>query len=178
MRNDGSGITGLQIYNNTIISNLSSAAAVNVDGRGVSVSFWNNLILTKPGAAFIALLDDSNAVVFQGNLYWSGGGDFSITGDTPITGMQAWRQRGKELLQGKPVGHFLNPALNLQAARGGDGDLSRLATLQAFDRGPNGAEVDDAVDIDSVYNVHPGPRDFAGHAAPQGTARDVGALER
>lgn len=85
---------------------------------------------------------------------------------------------GMELLQGAPVGGFLNPALNLEAARGREGDLSRLATLLAFDRNAQGAAVDDAVDIKSVYNVDPGPRDFAGHKAPQAMARDVGALER
>ncbi len=178
VRNDGSGISGLQIYNNTIISNLTSAAAVNVDGNGASVSFWNNVILTKPGAAFVNLSNDRDAVVFQGNLYWSGGADFSITGDTRFTSIQAWRERGKERLQGAPVGGFASPALNLDAARGTDGDLSRLATLLAFSRGPEGAAVDDAVDIESVYKVDPGPRDFAGHKTPQGSARDVGALER
>ena len=32
-----------------------NATDINVHGAGVSVSFWNNVILTKPGAPFVCI---------------------------------------------------------------------------------------------------------------------------
>jgi hypothetical protein len=149
--NDGRGMSGVEIYHNTFITSRPDAAAVNVHGKDVGVAFRNNIILAK-GPAPVKIDRDTDRIVFQGNLYWTTGGDFKP---------EAWREKGKEVLDGKPAGFFADPKLD-----------------SAFLPASGSPAVDAGLDLTSLFKIDAGERDFAGRKAPSGKARDVGAIER
>src|SRR5262249_25145785 len=51
--NDGHGMSGVEIYNNTFISGRLAPAVVNLHGKDIGVAFRNNLILARPGSALV-----------------------------------------------------------------------------------------------------------------------------
>jgi len=70
--NDGAGISGVQIYQNTLIitrTNHPAEALVTVHGRDVGVAFRNNLPANFSGTPLVSVKQDNPAIVFQGSLY-------------------------------------------------------------------------------------------------------------
>lgn len=149
--NDGRGMSGVEVYHNTFITGRADAAAVNVRGQDVGVAFRNNIILSK-GRAPVKIERDADRIVFQGNLYWAEERGFTL---------EAWRLKGKELLDGKPVGLLADPGLD-----------------KDFLPQPGSPAVDAGLDLKALFRIDAGGRDRAGRKVPSGKAPDIGALER
>jgi Right handed beta helix region len=177
--NDGHGMSGVEIYNNTFISGRSARTVVSLHGKDIRVAFRNNLILAPATCPLVTIDHDSVEKIFEGNLYWAGGGPFKIktTGANTCDSLEAWRRTGKETIGGKAVGLFADPRLDLTAPRGQEGDLTRLARLTRFRPTAGSPVVDAGLNLEALFNLDPGGLDFLGTRTPQGNAPDIGAIE-
>jgi hypothetical protein len=175
--NDGHGMSGVEIYNNTLISGRSARTVVSLHGRDMGVAFRNNLILAPDVCPLVTIDQDAARIIFQGNLYWAGGGPFKTAGTKTCDSLEAWRQMGKEMLGTKPVGMFADPRLDLAAPRGRAGDLTRLGRLTCF-RPPAGSPaVDAGINLEALFKLDLGGLDFLGIKTAGGNAPDIGAVE-
>jgi hypothetical protein len=164
--NDGDGMSGVEIYQNTFITDQPADGVVNIRGKDIGVSFRNNIILSTSGVPLVRIDSAEVAPIFQGNLYWNVRAAFARVAGRDIPTLEDWHIAGMETHEGKPVGQFANPHLDLTAPRGTAGDLSRLESLVAF-RPPAGSPAPgNAVDLRSV-RIDPGARDFSGHPHPK-----------
>jgi Right handed beta helix region len=175
--NDGHGMSGVEIYNNTFISGSSARSAVSLHGKDIRVAFRNNLILASKGRPLVTIDHDSDEKVFEGNLYWAGGGPFKTAGAKTCDSLDSWRRTGKEMMGGKTVGFFADPRLDLAGPRGQEGDLARLARLIRFRPTAGSPAVDAGLNLEALFKVKLGGRDFLGTRIPQGNAPDIGAVE-
>ena len=165
--NDGHGMSGVEIYNNTFIARKPVDAAVNIHGKNIAVAFRNNLILSASNIPLVKIDEDNDKLVFQGNLYWNDAAGFRISGKQTYASLDAWRQAGKELLKGKPLGLFADPKLDFSAKRG-------LFVLSS-----GSPAVDAGLDLKVNFGIEPGVRDFAGRKIQNGKGLfDLGALGR
>jgi hypothetical protein len=176
--NDGHGMSGVEVYNNTLISGRNARSVVSLHGKDVGVAFRNNLILGQPGCPLVTIDHGSPAIIFQGNLYWARGGPFKTAGPQRCDTIEAWRKAGKEMMGAKPVGIFADPHLDLAGSRGRDGDLSRLATMTCFGPLAGSPAIDAGINLHKHLKIDPGGRDFLGTEMPEGNAPNVGAVER
>ncbi len=180
--NDGKGMSGVEIYHNTFVTDQPVHGLVNVHGKGVGVAFRNNLLVTR-GAPLVNIDRDSETVVFQGNLYWVEGGAFRTAGKAKSGSLEEWRRLGKETLDGKPVGLFADPRLDLAAPREAAGNATASGRGQApplarFLQPAGSPAVDAGLDLKALFKLETGGRDFRGRKAPAGGAVDIGAMER
>jgi hypothetical protein len=159
--NDGDGMSGVEIYQNTFITNQPAEGVINIHGNDVGVAFRNNLILTPAGIPLVHIDREKSPPIFQGNLYWSTKSPFAAVVKLTLETILDWRKLGMEQLEGIPVGQFADPELDLHVPRGTEGDLSRLASLQAFQPPPGSPALTGGIDIRKL-GIEPGDRDFAG----------------
>ncbi len=172
--NDGSGISGLEVYHNTFITRQPAEGVVNLRGRELGVAFRNNAIISL-GKAPLIRADHKNPkdMVFQGNLYWSaGGGDFAQIAKDNIPDLLTWRLAGKEMLDGKPVGVFTDPHFDLNSNRGRPGELARFSKLTAFVLPPDSTHR--GLDL-KPFDIEFGLRDFRGKSIAPDDRPAIGA---
>jgi hypothetical protein len=174
--NDGHGMSGIEVYNNTLIAGRSADAAVNLHGTNIGVAFRNNLILARAGGALVKMDQHADTIVFQGNLYWARGGPFATAGPKRCASLAAWRQIGKEMLGPTATGLFADPGLRLDRPHGSPGKPDRLDNLARL-RPPSGSPaIGVGLDLKRLFKLDPGRRDVLGAAIPFGKALDVGAV--
>ena len=176
--NDGHGMSGVEIYHNTFIAGKSARSAVSLHGKDVGVAFRNNLILGPMGCPLVTMDHDTDAIIFTGNLYWSGGRSFKTASSKTCESLEAWRKTGKEMIGGNAVGLFANPGLELDAPRGQTGDLPWLGRLTRFQPPAGSPVVDAAIDLKAVFKLDHGGLDLLKTKVPSGNAPDIGAIER
>jgi hypothetical protein len=164
--NDGHGMTGVEIYQNTFTTNQPAKGVINIHGKDVGVAFRNNLILAASSIPLVHIDREDSAPIFQGNLYWSTSGPFAVVVKRTLETILDWRKLEMEQLEGRAVGQFADPQLALQAPRGTEGDLARLASLRAFQPPPGSPALMGAIDLREL-RLDPGPRDFAGRSLPK-----------
>jgi hypothetical protein len=114
VRNDGNGISGLKIYNNTVRIGPWSNQAAFIDGNGVAGDFQNNLFIGYNGARPLVVEHPAASVRFQNNLYWSGGAPLKIRwGEHDYDSLSQWRREAsQESLDGKNLGLLADPELS------------------------------------------------------------------
>jgi len=186
----GTEWNGLNFYHNTIIISPSnrnkypSAGAFQMTDFGSNMSgiaCYNNIFQTSGPLSLISVplsFKNSNPR-FLGNLYWNTDQTFIFNYGTKYQSLQEFRNAGEycEKLNGLPTGMDLDPKLipssipspvlypqahdSLQTAR-----LSNLSP--AIDRG---------LELNSMFGIDPGPRDFYGHPIPIQGRYDIGAHE-
>ena len=110
--NDGHGMSGIEIYHNTFIAGPSARTVVSLHGKDLGVAFRNNLILAPTGCPLVTIDHDADAIIFQGNLYWSGGRAFKTAGAKTCDSLEAWRKTGKEIMSGRPSVSSPTPCSN------------------------------------------------------------------
>jgi len=164
--NDGKGMSGVEIYQNTFITNQAAEGVINIHGNDVGVAFRNNLILATSSIPLVHIDRDNTAPIFQVNLYWNSGSPFAVVFKRTIRNILDWRRLGMEQLEGKPVGKFVDPLLYLQASRGEAGNLARIPSLKAFQPPPGSPALIGAINLREL-RIDPGPRDFAGRPLPK-----------
>jgi hypothetical protein len=78
VRNDGTGMTGVEVYNNTVIVGPWTDQAAAVHGEGVEACFRNNIFLGIGGAVLLRVEKPHGKVRFENNLYWQGGSPVQV----------------------------------------------------------------------------------------------------
>jgi len=179
--NSGNGMTGVQVYHNTVImtrTNDLAECVVAVESRKIGVRFWNNLFIGSDGVPLVRLGEDHPGIVFQGNAYCGAGTTLARIGKKPVANLEAWRALGKETLDGQPLGRSLDLSLDLGAPRGRAGDLARLTSMNAFRPLKDSAAATAGLDLRVLFQVDPGPRDFSGRILADTAVLPIGALSQ
>ena len=176
--NDGHGMSGVEIYHNTFLAGARARTVVSLHGKDIGVAFRNNLILGPTGCRLVTIDHDSEAVTFQGNLYWAGGRPFQTAGSKICGSIDAWRKAGKEMINGKAVGLFTDPRLEPTAPRGQSGGLIRPGRLIRFQPSAGSPLIDAGIDLKAVFKLDDGGMDILRTKTPAGNAPDIGAVER
>jgi hypothetical protein len=138
VRNDGKGMTGLEVYNNTVLAGPWTGQAAAIHGEGVEARFRNNVFLSAGGAVPLRVAKPDGKLRFENNLYWREGSPVEIEWDRKVyASLEEWRKEtGQEMADGRPLGLFENPKLSAQAAGVRAGQFVGAANLQAFRPSP------------------------------------------
>jgi hypothetical protein len=177
--NSGDGMTGAQIYQNTVIMSRTNDLAdcvVAVESARIEAAFWNNLFIGAGGIPIVRLGAYYTNVVFLGNGYAGAGSPVARIGTNLVSDLDAWRALGRERLADRSTGFGFVPSLDLGAARGLAGDLTRLGSLNAFRPRPGSAEDRPGVNLRTLLSVDPGTRDWSGRPLRVEPASGPGAL--
>jgi len=168
-------IKNTRVYSNTIYSSLSSAIFFQV-GKGIhSTKICNNLLITANNHRLVAGNPDKATAAFAGNAYWSADGAFDIAG---YKSLEDWRRAtGQEMLNGQPVGLAVDPEVTNLGESPVVGDPATLHTLRAYRLQENSPLIDAGLDLQRLFGIDVGKRDFYGNSIPQGKGYDVGAHE-
>ncbi len=134
VRNDGKGMTGLEVYNNTVLVGPWTDQAAAIHGEGVEARFRNNIFLAAGGAVPLRVEKPHGKLRFENNLYWREGSPVQVEWDQKVyTSLEEWRKEtGQELLDGHPLGLFEDPKLRPHAAAAPAGQFVGAEDLQAF----------------------------------------------
>jgi hypothetical protein len=134
VRNDGTGMTGVEVYNNTVVVGSWTDQAAFVHGDGVEACFRNIIFLAVGGAVPLRVEKPHDKVRFENNLYWQDGSLVQIKWDQQVfRSLQDWREAtGAESLDGKPLGLFENPKLTVQAEVLRSSQVLDVSNLLAF----------------------------------------------
>jgi len=118
VRSDGQGMSGIEIYNNTVRVGAWTDQAALVHGDGVAASFRNNLFLTPKRVVPLRVEAPHSGLRFENNLYWSDARDPIVQwGTNWFSSLEAWqRASGQELTAGQPAGLNLDPKLRRAAS--------------------------------------------------------------
>jgi hypothetical protein len=131
----GDGIEGVVLHNNTVIATPSSAGverpAIEVRGNVTRVRVLDNLLAAVVGTFLVEKADPARDVLLQGNAYWAEGRPVRLRWDgQEYTSLEAWRSAaGQELLDGRPVGLSVDPALPALEGSVTLSDGSRVVSL-------------------------------------------------
>ncbi|MCC6234739.1 MAG: right-handed parallel beta-helix repeat-containing protein [Verrucomicrobiales bacterium] len=114
VRTDGREMTGLEIYNNTIIGGPWGDQAARICARAVEANFRNNIFVAAAPAVPLRVEEAADRVRFQNNLYWREGAPTEVVWNgRSHASLLEWRdQTGQESLKGQPTGFFVDPALD------------------------------------------------------------------
>ncbi|HEY3234723.1 MAG TPA: right-handed parallel beta-helix repeat-containing protein [Polyangiaceae bacterium] len=180
-KSGGQDVTQLWVYHNTIISPRDPCITLVGEWRvdrflpelGMNQVFlWNNLLIGPKGGEIVKGTAEGR---FQGNLYWSPDETFGVQG---FSSLEAWRQAtGQETLENKPVGLFADPKCQDARLLPQLDDPERLTELFAVMLAPGSPAVDRGLDLQALFGIDAGQRDFFGNRAPSGGGPDIGAHE-
>ena len=135
---------------------------------------------TEAGKKAVRIPRPTGGWSFQGNCYWTYGGDPVAIEWNGIeyTGLAEWRSAtGQERMGADDVGLEEDPLL-LDPGNGGTvGDPTQLFTLDAYRLEPESPAIDAALDLPDLFDMDPGLQDFYGSSLPQHLGYDVGAHE-
>ncbi len=185
--NSSGGIQNTLVYNNTVYvsSNTKGAGIVDfpADNTGNSYIYdtkiYNNIIITAQAKKVIDIPIPSNEWTFKGNCYWTYGDQIEIAWNRKTyTNLEEWRNAtDQEVLNGDPVGFEVDPKLIEPGYGGTISDPNRLATLSNYKLQPDSPLIDRALNLQSLFKIDPGSRDFYGTILPQFSGYDIGACE-
>ncbi len=160
------------IFNNTMYNSLSGGHGVTFwGGTWTGFRFRNNIFMSADSQ----IAGGASKGTFQGNLYYTTSGvGFSVDGYTNLT---TWANAtGQEKVSGVIVGLYANP----QLVAAGAATLTEpmlLATLSEYRLRFGSPAIDHALNLQALFGVNPGSRDFYGHAIPDGNGYDMGVHE-
>ncbi|HUU28477.1 MAG TPA: hypothetical protein VM123_11755 [archaeon] len=164
-----------RIYGNTIYTTRAPAITFQARAGIYNTQVFNNLFVTANNQKMVAGDPNKSVATFAGNAYWSIDGEF---GFARYRSLKDWQEaRGQEMLSGKPVGLVVDPQLTDPGKSPSIDDPTKLHTLTAYQLQKDSPLVDAGLDLRSLFDIHPGGRDFYGNSIPQGKGYDVGAHE-
>jgi hypothetical protein len=134
VRNDGKGMSGVEVYNNTVLAGPWTGQAAAIHGEGVEARLRNNIFLSAGGSVPLRVEKPQAKLRFENNLYWREGSPVQVQWDRKVySSLEEWRKEtGEEMLDGHPMGLFENPKLSAHAAGVRAGQFVGAANLQAF----------------------------------------------
>jgi hypothetical protein len=177
--NSGDGMTGVQVYHNTVIMTRTNDLAdcvVAVESQGIGVRFWNNLFIGAAGVPLVRLAENQEGALFQGNGYAGAHSLVARVGVRVVKNLDAWRTLGQERHGIHPVGHWVETPLSLGAPRGPAGEFDRLASPNAFGPRADSIEAKAGLNLTAFFGVDAGGRDWSGRRLADRFPRPLGAL--
>jgi hypothetical protein len=180
VRNDGTGMTGVEVYNNTVIVGPWTDQAAAVHGEGVEACFRNNIFLGIGGAVLLRVEKPHGKVRFENNLYWQGGSPVQVKWDQDAyRSLEDWRKAtGAESLDGKPLGLFGNPMLTVHAEGVRAYQLVGVASLEAFRPLRGSPAQKNGLNLRSGFGLNSVLEDFVGRRLPATGPWPIGAFVR
>ncbi len=180
----GTTMSGANIYNNTIYvspqpanGNESAVFFTNFTTGIANAVFYNNIFFSAGGVPFINIPVGYSAF-FAGNIYWPVSGTFLIwyQGNN-YSSLESWRAAtANEVVGGTQTGFNDDPLLNNVGAGGTIGYGNSLTSLNAYKiQNISSPAYQAALDLNSLFLIHPGNTDFWGTILPGGNANDIGA---
>jgi hypothetical protein len=176
VRTDGKEMTGVEIYNNTVLVGPWTDQAAHIYARGVEARVRNNIFIAKGSALPLRVEEPEGRVHFENNLYWREGGPTQIAwGTNTHSSLQEWRdQAGQESLGGGPVGLFANPVLTEHSPNATPGERHGLQAGRAFRPLPGSPALVGGLDLRKRCGLDVGLRDFLG--TPLSDVLPLGAI--
>jgi len=164
VRNDGRGITGVEIYNNTVVIGPWTDQAALINASGVDARVRNNIFIASGSALPLRVESPGDGIRFENNLYWREGGPTEISWGTNIfSTLREWREwSGQEELSGVPEGLFADPALSRNPPDAQPGERRGLKAASAFRPLPNSPALAGGLDLRKMFGLDTGSRDFLG----------------
>jgi hypothetical protein len=164
LRADGREMTGVEVYNNTVIIGSWTDQAAHIYGRGVEARVRNNIFIASGSALPLRVEEPGERVRFENNLYWREGAATQIAwGAQTFSGLKEWRDRtGQESLGGEPLGLFANPALSHHPPDATPSERRGLEAGRAFRPLPGSPALAGGLDLRTKFGLDAGPRDFLG----------------
>ncbi len=178
VRSDGSRMTGLEVYNNTVIIGPWSDQAAAVYGTEVEASFRNNIFVGQGPAVPLRVFWSHEIIRFENNLYWREGGPMQIVWDEQaFATLDEWRQKiGQELVAGRPVGLMAAPALSAHPRTVRTGERVGLEQLRAFHPLKYSPASAGGLDLRTQFGLDTGERDFLGTSLSRSARLPLGAI--
>jgi hypothetical protein len=166
--NDGSGVSELEIFNNTIYISPSTGAAkpraVLVRGT-TNVHFRNNIFVTTGGVPLLDVAEKQPGLLFQGNNYWAGEKvkpAILWAGET-YDSLDAWRSATRqETIGGRKTGLSMDPQFSDSGRAVTVGNPDLLSTLAAYRLKPSSSLIRAGLDLRQLFKLDPGLTDFFG----------------
>jgi hypothetical protein len=164
VRTDGKDITGLEIYNNTVVIGPWTDQAALINAHGIEARVRNNIFIATGPAQPLRVEQPGDRVRFENNLYWSEGGPTKISwGAQTYSSLQEWRDRtGQEFLSGEPLGFFADPFLSRHSPDARPGERRGLRTVRAFRPLRSSPAMAGGLDLRKKFGLDTGGWDFLG----------------
>jgi hypothetical protein len=174
VRTDGKEMTGVEVYNNTVVIGSWADQAAHLYAPGVQARVRNNIFVASGSALPLRVEQPGDGVRFENNLYWTDDGPTRIAwGARTYSGLTEWREAtGQECVGGEPVGRFANPGLGRPP--GPPGQRQGLQAGRTLSLPPGSPALAGGLDMRKRFGLDVGPRDFLG--APLGGALPLGAI--
>ena len=171
-------LTDVQIYGNTVYSDVHADAAFGIQGNVSNVRVHNNIFVAGSGTKIVHSRGGVAGVRMQGNVYWDIGSAFQFLWNGHIySSLASWRAAtGQERLNSADTGFQLDPGLVAAGQGGTIGDTDRLFTLAAYQLSLASPLRDQGLNLFAL-GIDPGSRDFYGNPIPQAAGFDIGAHE-
>ena len=177
IRNDGNGMTGLEVYNNTVFVGPWTDQAASILGGEVEARLRNNIFVASGGAIPLRVEQSEGKVHCENNLYWRDGAPFRVLWDgREYTTLEDWRKGGKqELLNNNLVGFFQDPTLSsFDETKEANGTI-RLSALRSFRLLPGSPALTNGLDL-RRFGMDIGMHDFLGRTFATNTPMTLGAV--
>lgn len=155
----------LEFYNN-VIYNEDKPALYFLNHRNAGFNFRNNIFVSKSGKIY----DRINGENFQGNNWYS----LANTSTQDSLNFIAWVQaNNQEMINGDIVGIYANPKL----VNPGSSNITNPLLLSLVDDYKLKMEspvIDKGLDLESLFYINSGTRDYFGVPIQQGMAFNIG----
>ncbi|MDW3648550.1 MAG: right-handed parallel beta-helix repeat-containing protein [Bacteroidia bacterium] len=169
------------VYNNVVYIGAGAGAAPaairSISGAITNAKVSNNVFITADG---IRMVDKQFAtdLDFAGNAYFSLTGVYEYNEAGTVYGnLAAWRASGQEMVGLTNVGLEIDPQL-VNAGNGGIiGNPNNLPTLNDYTLQAGSPLEDAGLDLNTLFGINVGARDFYGTTVPVNTTHDIGAYE-
>lgn len=164
VRTDGPSMTGLEIYNNTVVMGPWTDQAARFHARDVEAKIRNNIFVSAGAAWPLRVEAPSDRLRFENNLYWREGGSPLIGwGGTTYASLQDWRAgTGQEAVNGEPTGVLADPALALAGTHPSGVGFQGMTSLRWFCPRPGSPALVSGLDLRDRFGLDSGSRDLLG----------------
>jgi lysophospholipase L1-like esterase len=199
-RTNNSGVTlftapstqwsGLRLYNNTIYTSASTKnkyktfGAFQMTDYGTNMSgieCYNNIFCTSGGLPLLTVPNTflSQTPKFIGNLYYANNDSFIMTYGNKYTSLSAFRFAGNycEKIGATNTGLDLNPLLSNLNKNPLTMYPKITDSLDAFKCAKLSPSVNAGLDLQALFGINMGNRDFWGNSIKNENAYDIGAFE-
>jgi hypothetical protein len=174
----GPRMTGLRVYNNTVIAGAWTDQAAAVHGEGVEAVFLNNIFASAAGSVPLRVFDPSPKLRFESNLYASEGGSAGVMwGGERFSSIEAWRRAsGQELVGARATGIWSLPGLAGHSADFHPFDRGGVSEWRAFRPRRGSIVVKAGVNLTQWSGSGARAVDLGGNRLPAKGAWPIGAL--
>ncbi len=166
--NDGSGVSDLEIHNNTIFLTPASGdakpRAVLVRGT-TNVHFRNNIFMSMGGVPLLEVPEGQTGLLFQGNDYWTGDNSKPaiLWAGVTFDSLESWRSAtGQEVLEGRKTGFSVDPLFTTWGRSVAMNSPDSLQTLPAYRLKPNSPLIGTGLNLFLLFSLNQGATDFFG----------------